>query len=232
MRIAREPARPPRATSRSEGAGKPALNARHGKPVDADGSVRPGSSISAPAQIAVDERRAHGTAAPACGWPTGPADQACRGRGIGTPLRLRKRRDGDPRASNFPTAVVPAPDSPKSGAPCHAAHQILPGCGQPIGVTRSPQVRARRASQTRRRGSRPTHRPDAGIPRPHGSAQPITIGTADETGILRVGRPPALCRSCRLPARPLSVHTVAMGSAGRPRTARPRIDSTLGRCYE
>ena len=38
----------------------------------------------------------------------------------------------------------------QSGAPCHAAHQTLSGCGQPIGVPRSPQVRAGRHTHRRR----------------------------------------------------------------------------------
>ena len=251
MRIAGEPARPPRATSRSERRPR-RTGAEHSarQPVDDDGSERPGS-ISAPAQITVDERRTRRRYGGACARLTDrPTNQACRGGGIGTPPRLRKRRDGDPRAPTFRTAVVsvvPAADSPGSGAPWHADHRTLHGSGQPTGVAPlAAGAGGSRAGAYRRLGAVATgplidRMPACPPSRPLGLPAVGFLGTPrlgtthyhrdrrrKPAAILRVGRPHAPCRSFGIPARPPSVHTVAMAGAG----PHQRIDSTLGGWYE
>ena len=250
MRIAGEPARPPRATSRSERRPR-RTGAEHSarQPVDDDGSERPGS-ISAPAQIAVDERRTRRRYGGACARLTDrPTNQACRGGGIGTPPRLRKRRDGDPRAPTFRTAVVsvvPAADSPVSGAPWHAAHRTLPGSRQPIGWPRSPLVRAalgraRIADSAPRLPARSStgcrHAPRAdrsasqrsASSAPHGSAQPIANRDRrpKPAAILHVGRPHAPCRSSASQiVHPASIRWPWAGAARTNALTPPSVDGT------
>ena len=144
----------------------------------------------------------------------GPRTRRGAAGGIGTPPRLRRRRDGDPRASNFRTAVdpvVPAPDSPSQ-----ALHAMRP-------TGPCPAVAGRSACPARRRRGRLSGRAriSGRLPRrPHGSAQPITIGNRrSKRGILRVGG-----RTLRVVLRHPSASTQRQygghGRSGRPVGAR------------